>query len=135
MKLFEGTAKTGHVQHIIDDLNTNIEEMNTMLQTFREYVMNLDFDGAIVSLEYLNKVKIKMDGFIFLINDRLSTLKDPIFIKVIQYQGDATLEDYIAGLKKELIVDYEVIYKKNYNMIMDNDAIEVKVLNEEEENE
>lgn len=130
MNLFEFGAKTSYVQKIIDDLNGDIDEMNTMLSTFTEYVINLEFDGDIASLEYLTTVKHEMDKYLFIIKDRLSTLTDPIFVKVIQYQGesDSTIEDYINSLKKELIRDYELKYKKCYNMIMDNDNIEVKVI-------
>lgn len=137
MNLFEFGAKTSYVQKIIDDLNRDIDEMNTMLSTFTEYVTNLEYDGDVASLGYLTKVKYEMDKYLFIIRDRLNTLKDPIFIKVIQYHDEdgSTIENYIESLKNEVIRDYELKYKKHYNMIMNNDNIEVKDIDGGDNNE
>lgn len=106
MNQFSLKAKLTSCQDMIDDLNENIEAFNQLLVEFKEYVGTLEFDGSVVDFEYVTKSKVQVDGFNFLIKDRLSLFKDPI-MKNAMNATDEEVEQMVDSLKKELELEVD----------------------------
>lgn len=103
MNKFTLNAKLTSCQDMINDLNENIEALNQLLEEFKEYAEKVDFSGS-ADFEYITKSKVQVDGFNFLIRDRLSLFKDPIMKNAMNAEDDEVVK-MVDSLKRELELD------------------------------
>lgn len=103
MDKFTIKAKLTSCQDMINDLNDNIEAFNQLIAEFKAYAESPNRKTD-VDFEYVTKSKVQVDGFRFLIKDRLSLFKDPIMTNAIDAEDEDVIK-MVDDLKKELELD------------------------------
>ena len=106
MNKFTIKSKLSSCQEMIDDLNENIDAFNELITEFKEVTDKLEFDGDTINSEYVSKSKVQVDGFNFLIRDRLALFKESIMKNAMKAE-DKEVEEMVAALRKELETEVE----------------------------
>lgn len=117
MDTFNYKAKTSSTQHMIDDLNILIDQMNNLKSRITRYIESLENqikDNRLKTEIIHNKeyFLLEKNQLSVLIPDRLLVLKDEYISKMIITENNENIKGVIIEYNKNLMLDLDEIQLK-----------------------